>query len=103
MAESDSDILSRLLEVESAASLLVDEAGAEASRRVLNAKAQADELYHSKYLSAVGQLENQFNQNVQNYQKQHDADFEQYTNNLKQKAKDTGAFNAFMNKTLFNA
>lgn len=103
MAESEVDIISHLLDVESQASRLIDEAQIEGNKRISQAKVKADELFSEKYHQMINEFEASFSERTKAFDAEHNQDFESYKQKLLQSEKDTEAFNAFVNKTLFNA
>lgn len=103
MAENEVNVISHLLEVESQATVLIDDAQIESNKRITEAKTKADELFYTKYRDIVETLENDFNKKIQGYEAAHNAEIESYKNKISNSEKDVDAFNSFLNKTLFKA
>ena len=103
MAESETNVISHLLEIEDEATSIIDAAQIESNERVLSSKAIADELFHSKYAEIVQKFEGEYTETINNYSKSHDEEFESYKNYILQSKKDVESFNAFMNKVLFSS
>lgn len=103
MAENEVNVISHLLEVESQASALIDDAQIESNKRITQAKTKADELFYNKYRETVENLEKEYNQKVQGYEAEHNAEIESYKNKITSSAKDVNAFNSFLNSTLLKA
>ena len=89
MAENEVNVISHLLEVESQATALIDDAQIESNKRITEAKTKADELFYTKYRDIV--------------EAAHNAEIESYKNKISNSEKDVDAFNSFLNKTLFKA
>jgi regulator of protease activity HflC (stomatin/prohibitin superfamily) len=94
------EILQHLLEIESKAATLVDDAQAEADRRVAEAEKQNRARYDEQYSCEVAALEEAFSADIalarENYRKQ----LEDYHNSLKAQSLDTKAFFALAEKLL---
>jgi regulator of protease activity HflC (stomatin/prohibitin superfamily) len=94
------EILQRLLEIEGKAATLVDDAQAEADRRVAEAEKQNRARYDEKYAKEVQALEEAFTRDIalakENYRKQ----LEDYHNSLKAQPPDTRAFFLLAEKLL---
>jgi len=94
------EILQHLLEIESKAATLVDDAQAEADRRVSEGEKQNRSLYDEQYANEVAALERAFSADIalarENYRKQ----LEDYHNSLKAQPLDTKAFYELAEKLL---
>jgi len=94
------EILQHLLEIESKAATLVDDAQAEADRRVAEAEKQNRARYDEQYAKEVETLEETFSRDValakENYRKQ----LEDYHDSLKAQPPDTKAFFLLAEKLL---
>ncbi len=103
MAENEVNVISHLLEVESQASALIDDAQIESNKKILAAKAKADEIFYSKYRETVEVLEKQYNDKIKSYETEHNNEIESYKNKIVKSEKDVNAFNSFLNSTLSKA
>lgn len=103
MAENEVNVISHLLEVESQASALIEDAQIESNKRIMQAKTKADEIYYSKYRDSIQTLESEYNQKIKSYEAEHNAEIESYKNKILNSVKDVDAFNALLNKTLLKA
>jgi len=96
----NNEILQHLLEIENKASTLVDDAQAEADRRVAEAEKQNRARYDEQYAKEVQALEEAFTRDIalarENYRKQ----LEDYHNSLKAQPPDTRAFFLLAEKLL---
>jgi predicted Holliday junction resolvase-like endonuclease len=96
----NNEILQRLLEIESKAAALVDDAQAEADRRVSESEKQNRARYDEQYAKEVEALEEAFSRDTalarENYRKQ----LEEYHNSLKAQPPDTRAFFSLAEKLL---
>jgi len=96
----NNEILQHLLEIESKAATLVDDAQAEADRRVSEGEKQNRARYDEQYAAEVATLEAAFSADIalarENYRKQ----LEDYHNSLKAQSLDTNAFFALSEKLL---
>lgn len=103
MAENEVNVISHLLEVESQASALIDDAQIEGNKRIIAAKTKADELFYSKYSENVASLEIQYNQIIESYETAHKEMLESYKKQILASEKNTEAFNSFLSSKLNNA
>jgi regulator of protease activity HflC (stomatin/prohibitin superfamily) len=94
------EILQHLLEIESKAATLVDDAQAEADRRVSEGEKQNRARYDELYASEVAALEKAFSADIalarENYRNQ----LEDYHNSLKAQSLDTKSFFTLAEKLL---
>jgi regulator of protease activity HflC (stomatin/prohibitin superfamily) len=94
------EILQHLLEIESKAATLVDDAQAEADRRVGEGEKQNRARYDEQYAREVAALEGAFSADIalarDNYRKQ----LEEYHDSLKDAPRDTQAFFSLAEKLL---
>ena len=94
------EILQHLLEIENKAATLVDDAQAEADRRVSEGEKQNRARYDELYANEVAALEKAFSADIalarENYRKQ----LENYHNSLKAQSLDAEAFYALAEKFL---
>lgn len=104
MAESFSeiDVLNHLLEVEKDASLLIDQAVEDSTKKVSAAKAKANAQLQEKVAQIQKQMEADFQSNVESVQKSHDSLLEDYKNQLATKSQNKKQFNSLL-KDLFAA
>lgn len=98
--ESEIDVITHLLEVENQASSLIDQALAESNRRVLAAKAKSDEIFDSKYHSAISEIEKNYEAAIDSFNSEHKKNFDDYKNQILNAHKDFDSFNSFMDKIL---
>ncbi len=100
MAENEINVINHLLEIESQATTLIDDAQVESKRRTMAAKAKADEIFSAKYRDLVETLEKEYNEKNQQYQTEHNNEIESYKNKILQANQDVNAFNAFLDNIL---
>lgn len=103
MAGKEADVITHLLEVESQASALIDDAQTESSRRILSAKQKADESFQAKYRELVEVLENDYSQKIKSLDENHRKAFEIYQETIRNSNKDVDAFNSMLDKILLKA
>lgn len=103
MAENEANVISHLLEVETVASNFVENAQIEANKRVLSAKTQADEIFHSKYAEILKDFESQYEQKVISYKNEHEQIISTYKEKLFASQKDVNSFNGFLDKLFANS
>jgi len=94
------EILQHLLEIESKAATLVDDAQAEADRRVSEGEKQNRALYDEHYAGEVKALEEAFSRDIALAREDYRRQLEEYHNNLKALRPDTGAFFSLAEKLL---
>lgn len=103
MAENEVNVISHLLEVESQASALIGDAQNESNKKILAAKAKADEIFYTKYRDTVEFLEKEYNDKVQNYESEHNEEIKSYKDKIVHSEKDIAAFNTFLDKAFVKA
>jgi len=94
------EILQRLLEIESKAATLVDDAQAEADRRVASAEKQHRARYDEQYAREVAALEEAFSRDIALAREDYRRQLEEYHNSLKSQPPDTRAFFLLAEKLL---
>ncbi|MCL2270101.1 MAG: hypothetical protein FWC24_02030 [Treponema sp.] len=72
------EILGHLLKIEAEASALVDDAQAEADRRILEAERQNHAAFGERYQREAERLENEFNAIKENARQRYQAELEAY-------------------------
>lgn len=103
MLENETDVISHLLEVESLASTVVDDAQLEASNSVLEAKTKAQKIFQSKYQDIINELENQYIQKSQTYKNQYEAELNSFKLQPIKNEKDTNSFYNFLDTLVFKS
>ena len=98
----DQEVLQHLLNLEAQASALVDDAQAEADRRVSEGEKQNRTRYDEVYTREVEILEGSHIKNVAAVKEEYRRQLEQYRESLKTMPLDTGAFSSLAEK-LFTA
>jgi vacuolar-type H+-ATPase subunit H len=74
----DSDLLQHLLEIETQASVLVDDAQAEADRRIKSAEEQNRLSYDKQYQTLVKQLEEEYREQLARVKDEYHRSLEEY-------------------------
>ncbi|MBQ1949706.1 MAG: hypothetical protein II367_06090 [Treponema sp.] len=100
MAETEVNVISHLLKVESDASVLVTEAKKEAAERVAAAKAKAEEEVRQQVDAVRSKLEAEYNSKIQSISENHKKIIDEYKSGIESVQKDTDAFNSFLTKVL---
>jgi vacuolar-type H+-ATPase subunit H len=96
----NNEILQHLLEIESIAASLVDDAQAEADRRVSEAEKQNRARYDEHYAAEVKALEEAFSKDIASAREDYRRQLDEYHNSLKALPPDTGAFFLLAEKLL---
>jgi len=96
----NNEILQHLLEIESKAATLVDDAQAEADRRVAEAEKQNRARYDEQYAKEVKALEEAFSRDIALAREEYRRQLEEYHNSLKALPPDTKAFFSLAEKLL---
>jgi len=94
------EILQRLLEIEGKAATLVDDAQAEADKRVSEGEKQHRARYDEQYAREVQALEEAFSRDVALAKEDYRRQLEEYHNSLKALPPDTKAFFSLAEKLL---
>lgn len=102
MADSNSqiDILNHLLEVEKDVSILVEQAVADAEKKVSEAKVTANAMFQEKNALAQTELENDFQQQLQAVKNNREKKIQDFTNNLHNRPLHSNALNACLDALL---
>ncbi|GHV86419.1 hypothetical protein AGMMS50230_20270 [Spirochaetia bacterium] len=90
----DSNILQHLLEIEANAAVLVDDAQAEADRRIKAAEEQNRLLYEKQYQSLVAELEAEYGKEQTALKARYEQSLDEYRQSLDALPLDKGAFSA---------
>ena len=96
----DNELLKHLLDLESEASSLVDEAQAEADRRTAEGERENRLRYDETYAREVEILENDYTQKLRQVKENYQQQLEAYRTSLKNMRVDTAAFFAAAEKFL---
>ena len=90
----DTDILQHLLEVENQAAALVDDAQAEADRRIKEAEEQNRLAYDEAYQKLTADLEAEHQKSVEAAKTEYDRSLDEYRRSLDTMPREEGAFSA---------
>ncbi|MDR2553556.1 MAG: hypothetical protein LBD31_10395 [Treponema sp.] len=93
-------ILQHLLEIEARAAVLVDDAQAEADRRIREAEERNRADYDEQYRQLVQELEGEFHRKLEEFRAGYDESLEEYRRGLDTLPLDTGAFSALVSSLL---
>ena len=94
------EILQRLLEIEDKAATLVDDAQAEADRRISEGEKQNRARYDEQYAREVAALEDTFSVDIAKAREDYQRQLEEYHDSLKAQPLDTRAFFLLAEKLL---
>lgn len=94
----NTEVLGHLLKIESEAAVLVDDAQAEADKRVAEAEKQRRVVYDECIRSESEKLENEFLQLKEQARQQYCRELEAYTMQIASVNVDTGAFTALLDR-----
>ncbi|MDR0878803.1 MAG: hypothetical protein LBN21_12185 [Treponema sp.] len=105
MAESDvtpdnDGVLAHLLKVESEAAALVDDAQAEADRRITDGEKQNRAAYDERYGREAAEEEADYQKEIESVKNQYKKELEAYKEKLNAINADTGRFEALMEELL---
>lgn len=95
---NNDEVLGHLLKIESEAAVLVDDAQAEADRRILEAKKQDHAAYEEHYRRESERLENEFQTGKKEAQRQYQAELDAYIAKIASFETDTDRFSALLNR-----
>ncbi|MDR2662733.1 MAG: hypothetical protein LBC31_07035 [Treponema sp.] len=96
----DTDVLQHLLEIESRASVLVDDAQAEADKRIKAAEEQNRLYYDKQYQDLVQKLEAEYLEQMQGVRAEYRQSLEEYRKSLDFMPLDRAAFSAAVSQLL---
>ena len=94
----NNEVLGHLLKVEAEAALLVNEAQAEADKRVAEAEKQNRAAYDESYRVESGKLEGKFQQSKELTRQRYREELEAYKRNISSVGVDTGRFAALLDR-----
>jgi vacuolar-type H+-ATPase subunit H len=94
----NNEVLGDLLKIESEAAALVDDAQAEADRRILEAEKQNHAAYEKHYADEGEKREYEFRSSQERVRQQYQTELETYRNTIAAINSDTGQFSALLNK-----
>lgn len=105
MAEVNNEIsvISHLIQVEKAASSLIDDAVKEAEMRLSQARSESNQQFKDKYDKVVATLEEEYNHNIQKLQSEHDEKVQSFKDSLSSQNQDKQAFQSLLNELLFQS
>ncbi|MCL2761584.1 MAG: hypothetical protein FWD36_00060 [Treponema sp.] len=92
------EVLGHLLEIESEAAALVDNAQAEADRRVLEAEKQNRIAYEEHYHRKIRELESDLRQSKDHARQQYQKELDAYKEKINSVAVNMDQFSALMNR-----
>jgi hypothetical protein len=96
----DMDVLAHLLKIEADAAAMVDDAQAEADRRVAESEKQNRALYDREYGRQAAELDKAFEEDLGRIRADYQAQLEAYRKSLDSIPADQGRFSALMDKLL---
>jgi vacuolar-type H+-ATPase subunit H len=99
-AAGDLNILAHLLKIEADAAAMVDDAQAEADRRVAEAEKQNRALYDGEYGRQAGELDRAFTEELSRIRADYQAQLDAYRKSLDSIPVDQERFSALMDKLL---
>jgi vacuolar-type H+-ATPase subunit H len=97
----DTDVLQHLLTIESQASTLVDDAQAEADKRLKSAEEQNRASYDGQYQDLVKQLEEEHRKQLEAVKSGYEQALEEYRSSLDSMTMNEGAFSTLAFSLLF--
>lgn len=100
MSEKEVNTISHLLEVEQKAAELASQAQIEADKKIAQAKAQADSQFKSEYEKIIAECEQNYAQKTAALDNKNLEEISSYKAKISQSAKDTAAFNSFLDSVL---
>jgi len=92
------EVLGHLLKIEAEAAALVNDAQAEADRRVLEAEKQNHAAYEERYRREGEKLENEFQSLKENIRRQYQTELESYSNKITSLPVDVNRFSALLDR-----
>jgi vacuolar-type H+-ATPase subunit H len=98
---NDTDVLQHLLEIEAQASVLVDDAQAEADRRLKSAEEQNRSFYEGQYQNLIGELEEEYHKQLEVFKSGYTKSLDEYRCSLDSMPVNTGAFSSLAFSLLF--
>lgn len=101
MAESETNVIEHLIEVESQASSITADAQKQAADRVNSAKAAADKSYLEKFNAVAEELEKSFNEESRKINGRITQEVDSYKETVSKSPENKAAFNSLMDSLLF--
>lgn len=100
MADTEVNVISHLLKVESDASVLVSEAKAEATKRVAKTQAEAEEAVKKQVEQLRQKLDADYSEKIKALSENHKKIIDEYRETVEAVEKDTEAFDSLLTKLL---
>jgi vacuolar-type H+-ATPase subunit H len=97
----DQDVLQHLLEIESQAAVLVDDAQAEAGRRIKEAEEKNRSHYDQSYRALVENLDKEYETNIAAVKEKYGRELDAYRESLDRMPVDGEGFSALASALLF--
>jgi len=97
----EQDVLQHLLDLENRAATLVNDAQAEADRRLAEGEKENRAHYDEVYSAEVAELEASYNQNLAAVKKDYSSQLDTYLEGIKSISLDKAAFSSLAEKLLF--
>ncbi len=98
MAEYESSVIAHLIEVETQASSVLDNARDEASKIINAAKAEADKQYLADYNSQLSKIEESTSRRLEEIKAKADLDIKSYKAKIESSPQNPDSFNEFLDK-----
>lgn len=96
------DTIKHLLEVEKNASALIEDAKIEADKRLAEARSKYNSEYKSKYDILASELESVYQNKLKETAEKYKSEVESYKKSLQERPQNEKAFNALLEKYLFD-
>ncbi|MBQ5472270.1 MAG: hypothetical protein IIT58_09775 [Treponema sp.] len=100
MQETDLNVITHLLKVESEASSLIKDAQEEANKRISDARSEADAEYKKKFEKLVNSLDKDYQEKILQIETDNKNELDEFKQKIQSTERNTSSFNSFVQKVM---
>ena len=100
MQETDLNVITHLLKVESEASSLIKDAQEEANKRISEARSEADSEYKKKFEKLVNSLDKDYQEKILQIETDNKNELDEFKQKIQSTERNTSSFNSFVQKVM---
>lgn len=100
MQETDLNVITHLLKVESEASSLIKDAQEEANKRISEARSEADAEYKKKFEKLVNSLDKDYQEKILQIETDNKNELDEFKQKIQSTERNTSSFNSFVQKVM---
>lgn len=100
MQETDLNVITHLLKVESEASSLIKDAQEEANKRISDARSEADAEYKKKFEKLVNSLDKDYQEKILQIETDNKNELDEFKQKIQSTERNTSSFKSFVQKVM---